>query len=272
MAAQEILALAQQGHPQAIATLINFILQPHGIKVRTQRQDHCLHVLVESTPIPKQRQTVSFIHNSLKELNVAHITTVTIYGRQQGQRSPAWRQTVGLEPPLNLPAQAPSHLGEIPAVNEPMDDRSPEQDSAPDITRANASDANTPNETDNIPAGLLRPFTSDQSPSLMVGSAEIPEILKRPEAVIFLILVTVIIFWDTYTSLLEDTPLLEDGNTTLRARLSTSQLARRLQVSRSTIRRRKRLEDFHEWTQSLDPDGVAWMYHRGTYFPLTKEV
>jgi hypothetical protein len=92
----------------------------------------------------------------------------------------------------------------------------------------------------------------------MVNS-ETPDVLKRPEAVILILIAALFVFWDTYLSLLDEVSA---------ASLSTRQLAQRLGTSQKVIRRRKRQADFGEWTQQLDPDGIAWMYcSGGAYAP-----
>lgn len=42
--------------------------------------------------------------------------------------------------------------------------------------------------------------------------------------------------------------------------LIQSELAKRLDTTSSTIARRKEAEDFPEWSQSKDPEGLAWRY------------
>jgi hypothetical protein len=87
----------------------------------------------------------------------------------------------------------------------------------------------------------------------------IADILQRPEAVILLILISVLFFWDLYLD------LVEDANTD--APRSGRELARRLGVNSSTISRRKDREGFSEWTKSLDPEGIAWTYRDGIFIP-----
>jgi hypothetical protein len=88
----------------------------------------------------------------------------------------------------------------------------------------------------------------------MNDSSESPDLLKRPEAVIFLLIAALFVFWDAYLS------LLDEANSTS---LSSRQLAQRLGTTQKTIRRRKSQPDFSAWTQQLDPDGVAWTYCTG---------
>lgn len=43
--------------------------------------------------------------------------------------------------------------------------------------------------------------------------------------------------------------------------LNQSELAKRLEVSPSTVAKRKSEDDFPVWSQSRDPDGIPWLYH-----------
>jgi hypothetical protein len=93
----------------------------------------------------------------------------------------------------------------------------------------------------------------------MIDSSETPDFLKRPEAVIFVLIAALFVFWDAYLSLLDEA----ESNS-----LSSRQLAQRLGTTAKTIRRRKSQPDFSDWTQQLDPDGVSWIYcANGVYAP-----
>jgi hypothetical protein len=137
-----------------------------------------------------------------------------------------------------------------------------ERDSLPSIPNAlpPMESSDTPfilDETDRLEAAFeSEPAALDQSDS--------PELLKRPESVIFLIFISLLLFWEAYLSLLEESE--PSAQSTVQAH-STSQLSRRLQTAKGTIRRRKYAPDFSEWTQGLDPDGIAWTYQRGLYVP-----
>ncbi|MEQ9666835.1 hypothetical protein [Coleofasciculus sp. G2-EDA-02] len=97
MAEPNTLKLAKQGNPKAIAAMINRSLRAKHIIAKVNREDDCLQVLVESAQIPNQKATVSFIRQGLTKLGVETIKTVQVYGRQQGQESPAWNQSFEIE-------------------------------------------------------------------------------------------------------------------------------------------------------------------------------
>jgi hypothetical protein len=228
MSAQEILVLAQQGDPRAIATLMNCITRPKGVNVRVQKHKTCLHILFEAEQPPNQDETVEFACESITTLEVEP-SQLMIYGRQQGQSTVAWQQMVDLQHP---------------------------QPNAVELEDA----------TTEAPIGLLDPFTiADESLEPIQDRSEAPDMLKRPESVILLIFASIVLFWDTYIALLEEA----DGS---QMRLSTSQLAQRLNTTPTILRHKKRLSDFGDWSRHRDPDGVAWVYKNGIYSPLTAQA
>lgn len=52
MAQTNILELAKQGDPKAIAALINRQLQPKGITAKVALKDNCLQTMLESAQVP----------------------------------------------------------------------------------------------------------------------------------------------------------------------------------------------------------------------------
>jgi hypothetical protein len=54
--------------------------------------------------------------------------------------------------------------------------------------------------------------------------------------------------------------------------LIQAELAKRLDVHSSTVGKRKSDPDFAEWSQSRDPEGIAWEYSSDTkeFFPVEK--
>jgi hypothetical protein len=87
------------------------------------------------------------------------------------------------------------------------------------------------------------------------------DLLKRPEAVVLVLLSALLILWDTYLALLDEA----EGSMAL----SSRQLAERLGTTTRILRRCKSQPAFSEWTRQLDPDGIAWVYSAGgTYIPI----
>ncbi len=93
------------------------------------------------------------------------------------------------------------------------------------------------------------------------GEGHKSDLWQRPEAVIFVAYLIVVIIWQLYVDLTADAASQKSGWT-------ATALARRLGISRTTLSRRKYQEDFSAWTQSLDPDGLAWMYVGPRFSPV----
>ncbi|MGE5658709.1 MAG: hypothetical protein ACM37W_19080 [Actinomycetota bacterium] len=89
---QRILELAKQGHPKAIASLINHSLQSKGITALALIKEGCLHIILESTQIPHQQVTAAFVERKLVSLKPKSIKTVRVHGRLVGHKSVAWTQ------------------------------------------------------------------------------------------------------------------------------------------------------------------------------------
>ncbi|MGC9502805.1 hypothetical protein [Baaleninema sp.] len=78
---------------------------------------------------------------------------------------------------------------------------------------------------------------------------------------------------DAPASRAPDRAALEPETETWPAPLIQAQLARRLDVSPSTIGKRKHKPDFVEWVRSKDPDGIPWRYcnEAKQFFPVDSE-
>ena len=83
-------------------------------------------------------------------------------------------------------------------------------------------------------------------------------LLDRPDAVVLVIVAIIVAFWQLYLAMLEESTS---------ASLSGRSLAYRLGVDPSTISRRKNRENFHQWSQNLDPEGIGWDYIEGSFWP-----
>ena len=114
MAIQEnIVELAKQGDPQAIATLIYRQLKSKGIKVQAKFKDNCLQIRVESDQIPDQETMVAFIRKGITSLKSKGIEKVRIYGRKTGEEFTAWSHEFELIAQTN---SAPFTVGQSPTI------------------------------------------------------------------------------------------------------------------------------------------------------------
>ncbi|MEG3881256.1 hypothetical protein QT972_28220 [Microcoleus sp. herbarium7] len=88
----QLVEMAKQGKPKAIALLINQLLQPKGITATAGFKDGWLHVILESAEVPNQQATATYIHKKLCTLKSQSLTNVKIHGRQLGNKTVAWTQ------------------------------------------------------------------------------------------------------------------------------------------------------------------------------------
>ncbi|UZQ55166.1 hypothetical protein OOK60_03565 [Trichothermofontia sichuanensis B231] len=120
----------------------------------------------------------------------------------------------------------------------------------------------SPEATFGPPLAIAQPPVQPTAESEAEATEEKSEWILRPEIVIVFLLALFIIIWQTYEAILE-----EVGDSDLS--LSSSGLARRLNTTRRTINRIKKQPNFSQWTQSRDPDAIAWVYgENGRFTPV----
>ncbi len=91
-----VLQLAKQGHPVAIATLINHVLRPHGVVVEGGIKDGYLQLLLKAEDVPDQKRFVPFLYQGLVKLQPGAITMVKIYGQCVNHKHVVWSQELHL--------------------------------------------------------------------------------------------------------------------------------------------------------------------------------
>jgi hypothetical protein len=92
-----LLKLAKQGNPKAIAALMNRQLQIKGITAKVALKNSCLQVLLESAQVQNQQALVAFVRKGITSLGCESIKSVKVYGRQIGEEVPDWSQEFELE-------------------------------------------------------------------------------------------------------------------------------------------------------------------------------
>ncbi|WP_448561831.1 hypothetical protein [Trichothermofontia sp.] len=101
MTQPNLVALAQQGNPRAIAALVNQHLQPQGIQARVTVKSGNLHLLLESKAVPDRHTHLEQITHLFLENQIHAFATVMVYGRKQGEKQPAWQDRVDLTADLH---------------------------------------------------------------------------------------------------------------------------------------------------------------------------
>lgn len=119
-----ILELAKQGDPQAIAALMNRHLQPKDITAKVTLKDEYLQVILESAQVPNQQDWMAFIRQGITNLSSASIKKVKVYGRQTGGDFIAWSEQFELmagkistspiaSPPVTHTHESPNQVKEV---------------------------------------------------------------------------------------------------------------------------------------------------------------
>ncbi len=96
MTQPNILKLAKQGDPQAIAFLMNRHLHAKGITAKVAFKDTSLEVILESAKVLNKQILVAFIRKGLTALGAASVERVKVYGQQTGEDFPAWSKEFNL--------------------------------------------------------------------------------------------------------------------------------------------------------------------------------
>lgn len=97
MEQSNLLELAKQGEPNAIAGLMNAVLSPKGITARAGMEEGCLCIFLESQKTLNQETLVAFIQKGLLELGNESIHSVRAQGKRVGDENIAWTREFSLE-------------------------------------------------------------------------------------------------------------------------------------------------------------------------------
>ena len=109
MTQSNLLELAKQGHPDAIATLLARQFQPKGIAATVTLREDCLLVAIAASRVPKRTTFSAYVRDSFSKLAPEGIYRVEICGYQQGDSHPAWQDAFDLSSPPSPHASHPPH-------------------------------------------------------------------------------------------------------------------------------------------------------------------
>ncbi len=157
-----VLELAQNGDPQAIATLMNRTLHAQGMNARVARQGDRIMVMTEAEQVPNRMLMTNFVRNGINGLNLNDsIRIVRILGKKKGAEQPAWVQELELSAPAAATAE--------PAVEPELDDEPETSNLSQD-----AQD-NEPSVTSDRPTADVRPV-----PPPPMGRMQVPDVPPPP--------------------------------------------------------------------------------------------
>jgi hypothetical protein len=98
MVNSNILDLARQGNPEAIAKLMNQSLRVKQITVVVSLMDNCLTILASAPEPPNRTFMVNFVREGMEKLNTTSIQRVRIRSFQKGAKAPSWQEVLVLRP------------------------------------------------------------------------------------------------------------------------------------------------------------------------------
>ena len=96
MTQPNLLELAKQGDETAIIAVMNYFLKEKDVTAQAAQKDDCLLVVLKSDQLPDQQSSVAFIHKLMMKLGIESIKSVKVYGKQTGQSSPGWTESLVL--------------------------------------------------------------------------------------------------------------------------------------------------------------------------------
>ncbi|MEH2295377.1 hypothetical protein [Nostoc sp.] len=112
-----ILQLAKQGNPKAIATIINRQLEPKGIIAQVDLKDNCLQILIEAVQLPPQHIIVEYFRKSFTHLGATAIKTIKVYGKRPGEVFFDWHELLDLVEPTAQELLKMAKTGDNKSIN-----------------------------------------------------------------------------------------------------------------------------------------------------------
>ena len=89
-----VIGFAKQGHPQAIAVLLNRALVPKGAHVKVRQKQELLKVLINFLRETDLELLVDRVHESLNDLSPQNIERVQIFTQRLGDRQASFRKEI----------------------------------------------------------------------------------------------------------------------------------------------------------------------------------
>lgn len=114
MTQSNLLELAKQGDPNAIAELMNRSLQSRGMHANVDRAGDRLRVTLQAEQVPNRQALIAFVQNGITTLGIESIRTVEVSGQQAGTGAIAWTQEIVLGPDATPVSSMATSTAEMP--------------------------------------------------------------------------------------------------------------------------------------------------------------
>lgn len=119
MVNSNILDLARQGNPEAIAKLMNQSLRVKKITVVVSSIENGVNILASGVDPPNRTFLVNFIREGMEKLNIETIRRVRVRAFQKGVKAPVWQEILVLRRPSPKVAQADRPIPQAPISSPP---------------------------------------------------------------------------------------------------------------------------------------------------------
>ncbi|MEB3182048.1 MAG: DUF1574 domain-containing protein [Nostocaceae cyanobacterium] len=139
------LGLAREGDEPAINFLLSRLLNPDldwrlrtgGVRVLLVRKNDLLHVMCDAPVCPPQKPVASKVTKFIRQLKIAELGGVRVYGRRSGNKQPFWSYGVDFTPRKRfVPEATPEFAATSAYVEELLPSDSTEPGIRPDLTSA----------------------------------------------------------------------------------------------------------------------------------------
>lgn len=91
------LKAAREGNPQAIATILNYLLETENIIVsQVYLQSDYLNIILEDSKIPLSQSSLQSLYNAIKKINIPYIKYVSIEAVNPEQKEEVWKNCIDL--------------------------------------------------------------------------------------------------------------------------------------------------------------------------------
>ena len=115
----ELIRLAEQGDPRAIAAIMNYYFNAQRIEIKVGWEKQRLLILAEANPAPQQDILLHPLERILAQLKLKTLQAITLYGRTTGDVDPAWTVEIQIkQPSASIAPTRPSALTAAPAASE----------------------------------------------------------------------------------------------------------------------------------------------------------
>jgi hypothetical protein len=119
MVNSNILDLARQGNPEAIAKLMNQSLRVKQITVVVSVIDDCLNILASGVEPPNRTFMVNFIREGMEKLNIDTVRQVRVRAFQKGAKAPIWQEVLVLRPQSPSVSNGDRPIAQAPIIRPP---------------------------------------------------------------------------------------------------------------------------------------------------------